>query len=205
MAQRIAAIASDRRVDATAQRARPAADERKVLPLERALPHERLKPRVCLLGLRDDEQPRRVAVEAVNDPAALLLAAGGDADESMHERPRVVTGSRVDDEAGGLVDHDEVLVLVSDGKLQLFALRRLRLRRRLELHVLPTLQPPRLRPSDAVDDHAGFDHALCCRSRADVLRDERVEPRAGRVVRNANAQDGPRRAARGAERPRRRR
>ena len=50
-----------------------------------------------------------------------------------------------------------------------------------------------------------FDHALGGRARADVLRDERVEPRAGRVVRNANAQGGPRRAARAAGRRRRRR
>jgi len=36
--------------------ARPAADEREVLPLERVLAHQRLQTRVGLLRLRDDEQ-----------------------------------------------------------------------------------------------------------------------------------------------------
>ena len=138
-------------------------------------------------------------------PRRSSLAARGDADEAVHERSAVVAGSGMHDEAGRLVDHDEVLVLVRDGERELFALRRLRLRRRLELDVLPTLQPPCLRARDAVDGHAAFDHAFGGRTGAHVLRDERVEPRAGRVVRNANAQGGPRRAAQAGARPRRRR
>jgi 23S rRNA-/tRNA-specific pseudouridylate synthase len=87
----------------------------------------------------------------------------------------------------------------------LLALGRLSLRGRRELHVLPASKPPRLLPCDAVDVHTRLDHALGGCPRADVCRDERVEPRTGGVVRNPNVQGGLRRAARAAGSPRRRR
>jgi hypothetical protein len=162
------------------------------------LPHERLEPRVRELGLRDDEEPRRIPVDAVHDPAPLFVASARDAHEPVDERSRLMAGRRMDDEAGRFVDHEQLVVLVRDVQTELLALRRLRFRGRRELDVLPTLKPPRLRARDTVDEHADVDYALGGSAGTDVLRDERVEPRAGCVVRNAYAQDGPRRAARAA-------
>ena len=51
-----------------APRARPAADERDVAPLDRALADQLLQPLVRLVGARDDQEARRVAVEPVHDP-----------------------------------------------------------------------------------------------------------------------------------------
>jgi hypothetical protein len=101
----------------------------------------------------------------------------------------------VDDDARRLVDHDEVLVLVRSPKLELLSLRRLGRGRLVELDLLPTQQTPRLRAGDSVDEDSRVDRARRGGARADVRRDERVEPRAGRVVRNSNAQTGPLRRA----------
>ena len=84
-AGRVVAVAADRRLDPARARRRAPADEGEVGALERALADERGEPFVRLLGARDDEQPRRVAVEAVDDPGPLGLAAR---DESRRARRR---------------------------------------------------------------------------------------------------------------------
>ena len=68
------------------------------------------RSRWASLGARDDHQPRGVAVEAVDDPGALGLAARGDPAQHVDERAAVVPRRRVDDEAGGLVDDDQPVV-----------------------------------------------------------------------------------------------
>ena len=102
----VVAIAADRRLDPPAKRTRPAAHERQVLPLERTLPNERLKPRVCLLGLRDDEQARGVAVEPMHDATAFPFPTRRDADESVHERPAFVAAGRMHHEPCRFVDDE---------------------------------------------------------------------------------------------------
>ena len=76
-----------------------------------------------LLGARDDEQTGGVAVEAVHDAGALGVAAGGGGgsgrrggtlDEQLGERVLAVALGWVHDDAGGLVDDEQVLVLVGD-------------------------------------------------------------------------------------------
>ena len=54
-----------------------------------------------LLRARDDEQPRRVAVEPVDDPGPLGLVAARDrvAEQPVDERPAPVAGRRMDDDA----------------------------------------------------------------------------------------------------------
>ena len=75
----LVAVAADRRLDAPAPRARPAAHERHVAPLERAPADEVPEPAVGLLGARDDEQAGGVAVEPVDDPGPLRHVAARDA------------------------------------------------------------------------------------------------------------------------------
>src|SRR5947199_220672 len=117
------AIAADRRLDPPAKRTRPAPHERQVIPLERTLPNERLKPHICLLGLRDDEQARGVAVEPMHDATAFPFPTRRDADESVHERPAFVAAGRMHHEPCRFVDDEQVLVLVDHGQLQLLPLR----------------------------------------------------------------------------------
>jgi hypothetical protein len=204
--QRIVPVAADRRLDRSSPRTWATLHEREVLALERTGADERLQLLVGLLALRDDEQPRRVAVEPVDDPSALLHAPGGDADQTMNERAARVARGRVHDDAGRLVDDEQVLVLPGDAQRhRLVALDRCGACGRLERDLLPALEPPRLRAALPVDEHAGRDHALRRRARAYVVGDEAVETRAGRVVRDADGAHGPQgRAPRAGSRLRRR-
>ena len=67
----LAAVAADRRVDASRSRLRPAADEREVAALDLAPSDRLLEAGVGVLRARDDEQARRVTVETVDDPGTL--------------------------------------------------------------------------------------------------------------------------------------
>jgi hypothetical protein len=95
----------------------------------------------------------------------------------------------VDDDAGRLVDHQQVVVLVGDPKRHLFALERLR-RGRLELDRLSALEAVALRSSGPVDpDGACSDDAFRRRARADLgqLCEKAVEPLARRRIWDADA------------------
>ena len=108
-------VAADRRLDPALPRLRPAAHERLVASLESPPPDEVAETPVRVLRARDDEQARRVAVEPVHDPRALRsLTSAQTPEQAVHERAGRVSGRRVDDDAGGLVDNEEVLVLVGD-------------------------------------------------------------------------------------------
>src|SRR5215211_7888850 len=95
--------------------------------------------------------------------------------------------SRMHDDARRLVDHEEVLVLVRNADGYGLVLDRGRVGRRLEVDLLPTLEPPRLRTDEPVDVHARGDHALGRRAGADVLGDESIEAQAYGVIRDADA------------------
>ena len=74
---------------------------------------QRLQRAVDVVALGHDEQPRGVAVEPVDDPRApRLLAAGARPPSACASVPVAVPARGVDDHAGGLVDHQQVLVLV---------------------------------------------------------------------------------------------
>jgi hypothetical protein len=102
----------------------------------------------------EDEQAARVAVETVDHARALgVLTAGHPARERLHQRARPVPAPRMDDDAGGLVDDDQVLVLPRDREGRG---RRLRLDRRLGGAVgdpLPARQHEALRSRPPVDRH----------------------------------------------------
>ena len=130
----------------------------------------------------------------------------------VRERDALVRPARVDDEASGLVDDEEVLVLVDDRQVELDR-RQLRCAGELDLDLLPTLEPVALRARPPVDEHRAARHEpLRGRARAYLGegRDDRVEPAAGVGLRSAKAERcqpgrscGRRRRSRGrAARPR---
>ena len=113
---RIAAIAADRRIDAAARGARPSAHEREVAALDLAPANRLLQRGVGVLGPRDDQQPGGVAIEPMHDPRTLRIRASGGAQRQKlaGESSRPLPRSGMHDETGGLVDDDEVLVLVRE-------------------------------------------------------------------------------------------
>ena len=79
----------------------------------------------------------------------------------MHERAALVAGARVDDDAGGLVDDEQVLVLPDHVEVHLLGRERAGLGRKLDDDLLPALEPVALRPGLTVDeDGAVRDQAL---------------------------------------------
>src|SRR5439155_15151559 len=97
------------------------------------------------------EETRGVTVETVDDPRALRGAAGDAAQEALDERAGGPARPRMDRDPGGLVDDEQVLVLVGDRELDRLRTERLGCRGRLEDDLLPTTQPVALRPRPAVD------------------------------------------------------
>ena len=104
-------------------RARPAADEREVLALERAPADEALQLAVCLLAARDHEQTRRIAVEAVDDarPLAIGRLSAPSAQSAAASVPLRLPAPGMDDDARRLVDDEQVLVLPGERAPQALA------------------------------------------------------------------------------------
>ncbi len=181
------------RLDRPAPRARPAAHERQVRALERAAADELLQAPVRLLRARDDEQPGRVAVEPVDDPRPLRVAAGGAVpDEARATSVPLVwpapgctttpaglsTTSRCSSSqamrSGDVLGHE----------LHLDALRR------LELELLAARDAVALRACRPVDrDGAGGEQPLRLLARAELGQrgEHAVEALPGRVGRHPDA------------------
>ena len=70
---------------------------------------------VNVAGLRRDEQARGALVQAADEVRHRALAEVGD-QRSGKVRRGEVGGHRVHGESGGLVEHQQILVLVDDGK-----------------------------------------------------------------------------------------
>ncbi len=116
-------MAVDRRVDGAAGAVRHPPDKGEIATSHLAGPavvgelrRQRLMRRVVL---GDDEQARGVLVQPVHDARPLHPANAGQTlaamgDQRIDERPGLVTGAGMHDEAGRLVDDDEVVVLVDD-------------------------------------------------------------------------------------------
>ena len=98
-------------------------------------------------------------------------------EQAVHERPAAPAGGGMRHEAGGLHDHEEVVVLVADRHGRALGGDRL-VPLDLERHPLPTAQAEGLRPRLAVDLHLPRgDRALDVRSRlAGHPRDDGIEP-----------------------------
>src|ERR1700722_1262376 len=110
------------------------------------------------IGLGDDQKPRRILVEAVHDsgppdPADSRQAGSAMSDQRVDQRASRVARSRMDDEPGRLVDHDQMLVLVNHRELDVLADKgRFLRRRRLEGYARPRREPRRGIARDAVAD-----------------------------------------------------
>jgi hypothetical protein len=92
--------------------------------------------------------------------AGLLLSPGRDAEERVDERPRLPPGSRVHRETGGLVDDEEVLVLVGEPERDLLAFERPR-QLWLDLELIAGREAVALGTRGAADgDLAGLDQPL---------------------------------------------
>ena len=76
------------------------------MALESASANEGSQAAVGSLAAGDDEQPRRVAVEPVNDAGPLPLVPARDAvtAQVLDERDARVACAGVDDDSGGFVD-----------------------------------------------------------------------------------------------------
>ncbi len=149
---------------------------------------------MSVVRARDDEQAGRLTVEPVDDARPLCLVAAGDRvrEQPVDERPFCVTRGGMHDDAGRLVDDEEVLVLVGDAKPDLLRGERgLPEAAEVELDLLPALQPMALRPPRSVDQDAPVgEKALGTRARADLLDagEEPVEPLSARVGRDADSE-----------------
>jgi hypothetical protein len=94
-----------------------APDERRVLLVDLAIVKLSGQLLVRLVVLGDHHQPGRVAVEPVHDAGAVRIAARrSPLEQPVDERTPRVSWSRVDDDAGRLVDDEEMLVLVGDAQ-----------------------------------------------------------------------------------------
>ena len=173
-----------------AARRRPTFYEREVLAHDVAV-LQRLAQR-SMHGFRtgDQQQPGRVAVEPMDDAGPLGVAAGGaTCGQRLRQRPGAVSGGRVHDHAGRLVDDQQVLVLPGNAKRRRLALlRRRRLLGLVDVDRLAARQDVALGPRPAVDQHAaGLDQALRPCARAQRSGEECVEPLAGGVRRGRQA------------------
>ena len=156
-------VAADRRVDRPAPRARLADDERDVLArrargVARAAAAARTPPAT---GRRRAGPTCRGRGGGRSRPV-LLPARGSRSGERLRERAARVPGRRVHDDAGGLVDDEEMLVLVRDRELGQGD-RRLRggRSRRLDRDLLAAHELVALRPGLAVHEHgAGLEQPL---------------------------------------------
>ena len=151
---------------------------------------------MSLLRPRDDQKARGVAIEPVDDPRPPLLPAPRLSEQPVHKRAAPVAGGRVHDNSRRLVHDEQVVVLVGNSKLDVLGLKgdlRL-LGRQLDLQLLPTLQAVTLRLRASIDAHrARRKQLLGSRARTDLgkLREEAVQARARRFVRNAEIQERP--------------
>src|SRR6185503_11935794 len=107
-----AAVTTDRRLDPAGPGTRRPQDERAVAPLDPSLANRVREAHVRLVGARDDEQPGRVAVEAVDEPRPLGVSTRrAEREKAVRERCSTVRPRGMCDQARRLVDDEQVLVL----------------------------------------------------------------------------------------------
>ncbi|CAB4852130.1 unannotated protein [freshwater metagenome] len=113
-------MAVDRRVNGAARGIHLALHHRVVDLLDGAVLELALEQGVGTFALRDDHQTGRADVETVHDPLTLSRARGRDpvasARESTHDRGPVPPRRGVGRDAHGLVDNDDVVVVVHDAQ-----------------------------------------------------------------------------------------
>ena len=115
----IARMAPDRPLDRAGRGRRPAPDDRRVAALDPMDAELGREPHVGAVVLGDHHEPARVLVEAMDDarpqhPADARQAAGAMRQERVDQRAAGMARRRMDHEAGRLVEHQEMRVLVQD-------------------------------------------------------------------------------------------
>src|SRR5690242_8020687 len=115
----LAPVAPQRGVDRARAARKAPLDQRRVLALHLTrLDHSRQCPvRAIVAG--DEQQPRGVLVEPVDDPRPLRLPATEESPEQVYESLPLHRRCRVHDQAGGLLHHRQVVVQVDDQTLGL--------------------------------------------------------------------------------------
>ena len=213
VARPVAAVTADRRLDPAGTRPGLPEDEREVPPLDAPLADRLRQPRVRLVRARDDEEARCVAVESVDDPRSLGVAAGRtEREKPVRESRPIVLARWMHDEPGRLVDDEEVLVVVHHGETELDRPELLR-RGQLDSDILATGQSMALELGAPVhENRPGDNEALGEDPRADLrpVGEDGIEPPTRVRVRNAKAARCQRRRScgrpprtRGTEGPRR--
>jgi hypothetical protein len=184
----VALVASDRQVDLAALRPGHAAHDGQVDALDAVLAELVREVAMREVTLRDDEHAGGSAVEAVHDARPQHVADAGQVvavvQQRVDERPAAVSGRRVHDDPRGLVEHDQVLVLVEHGERDGFrrGARGLGIRRD-RLDEIARAHAQAGGHLALVDAHASlFDPAPCLRARAVGERRQRqveARPRLG--------------------------
>src|SRR5215216_1052047 len=112
---RRAVVAAERGIDRARARARPALDQRQVGAADLATLDLGGEAPMGLVAARDQHQPRRVLVQAMDDPRTLgILSASEQLAQHVDERVPSMPGGGVYDQSGGLVHHRQPLVGVDD-------------------------------------------------------------------------------------------
>src|SRR6187551_1120105 len=110
--------AADRRIDRSGARGKAPAGQREVNALHLALAHHLLQRSMGRVVAGDDQQSAGLLVETMDDAGSLRVGtATEDLAQLVDQGGAAVRGSRLDDEAGWLLDHREVLVKVDDAEL----------------------------------------------------------------------------------------
>ncbi len=186
----VAAVATDRRLDPPGARPRCAQHESEVAALHPSFPDRLGQARVRLLRAGDDQQAGGVAVETVDEPGPLRVPSGGsEREQPVRERRALVRPRGVGDETGGLLDDEQVLVVVDHLQRELDRLE-LALARELDVELLPTCEPVALRAPMPVDEDGAAGHEPFGESpRPDGrdLGDDGVQPPPRVGLRNAKA------------------
>ena len=163
--------------------------ERDVLALDATRPQHVGESLVGDRIARQHEQAGRVAIEPVHDPGALGILATGDAvrQQPVHERRLAQARCRVGDEAGRLVDDQQVVVLEHDVEIELDRLETGAWILERDLDQLAPAQPQRLPCDGPVDRDPACGHVAFGRgARADLVQlgEEAIEADAARIAGN---------------------
>ena len=106
-------------VDLALRRSRPSADDRAIAPIDTVVVELAGQTLMRAIGLGGDHQPAGILVDPVDDPrprdaADARQAALAMVEQSVDQCAVEIARRWVDDEAGGLVDNDQMFVFVSD-------------------------------------------------------------------------------------------
>ena len=138
--------AGERRVDRAFARLRDSVDDREIAPVDRMGGELLGQALVRDVGLCDDQQPRRILVDPVDDAgpgdaADARQRAAAMVEQRVDQRSVEIAGRRMNDQARRLVDDQQMLVLEDD--LQRNVLRFVVRRRRLGDRNAQALRRPR--------------------------------------------------------------